>query len=41
MSTSSVPREGLGDGKEEQLTLMAEVLPKLREVLQSRSLTLP
>jgi len=36
-----VPREPSGAGKEEQLTMMAEVLPKLREVLQSRSLTLP
>ena len=41
LSTSSVPREAPVAGKEEQLTMMAEVLPKLREVLQSRSLTLP
>ena len=41
LSTSSVPREDPVAGKEEQLTIMAEVLPKLREVLQSRSLTLP
>ena len=36
-----MPREPPVAGKEEQLTMMAEVLPKLREVLQSRSLTLP
>jgi Ca2+-binding EF-hand superfamily protein len=41
LSTSSVPREPPVAAKEEQLTMMAEVLPKLRDVLQSRSLTLP